>query len=70
MISNTKISIDGQPCYKSIYEFTLGDSKIKQVSYLFKKDETMFNVKFGNDKTEIDENNALIEKIISTFKIK
>ena len=70
IISNTKISIDGQPCHKSIYEFTLGDSKIKQVSYLFKKEETMFNVKFGNDKKEMDQNNALIEAIISTFKMK
>lgn len=68
--SNQKISINGLPCYKTIFEFSLGDTKVKQISYLFKKDETMFSVKFGNDKKEIDENNALIEKIMSSFKIK
>ena len=70
IISSTKISINGQPCYKTIFEFSLGDMKVKQVSYLFKKDETMFSVKFGNDKKEVDGNIALIEKIMSSFKIK
>ena len=68
--SSTKISINGQPCYKTIFEFSLEDTKVKQVSYLFKKDETMFSVKFGNDKKEIDDNSVLIEKIMSTFKMK
>ncbi len=68
--SNEKISVNGRQCYKTIFEFSLGDTKVKQISYLFKKDETMFSVKFGNDKKEIDENIVLIEKIISTFKIK
>lgn len=70
IISSTKISINGQSCYRTIFEFSLGDMKVKQVSYLFKNDETMFSVKFGNDKKEVDGNIALIEKIISTFKIK
>lgn len=69
IVSSAKININGQPCYKTIFEFSLGDTKVKQVSYLFKKDETMFSVKFGNDRKEIDENIVLIEKIMSTFKI-
>ena len=68
--SNERINVNGCQCYKTILEYSLGDTKVKQISYLFKKDETMFSVKFGNDKTEIDKNIALIEKIIATFKIK
>ena len=68
--SNERINVNGCQCYKTIFEYSLGDTKVKQISYLFKKDETMFSVKFGNDKTEIDKNIALIEKIIATFKIK
>ena len=68
--SSTKISINGQSCYKTIFEYSLGDMKVKQVSYLFKKGETLYSVKFGNDQKEIDENSVLIEKIMSTFKIK
>ena len=68
--SNQKININGKPCYKTIFEFSLGDTEVKQVSYLFKKDETMYSVKFGNDKKAIDDNIALIDKIMSTFKIK
>lgn len=70
IISSTKISIDGQPCYKTIFEYSLGDMDVKQISYLFKKDDTMFSVKFGNNKKEVDKDMALIEAIISTFKIK
>ncbi|MBQ8956991.1 MAG: hypothetical protein IJ057_00595 [Bacteroidales bacterium] len=41
IISSTKINVNGQPCYKTIFEFSLGDTEVKQVSYLFKKDETI-----------------------------
>ena len=70
IVSNKKVSINGQPCYKTIFEYSLGDMDVKQVSYLFKKDDTMFSVKFGNNRKEVDKNMALIETIISTFKIK
>ncbi len=68
--SNKKLEINGVPCYKTIYEYSLSNMSVKQISYTFKKGNTMYNVKFGNNKQTIDANIALIDKIISSFKIK
>ena len=70
VISNKKMSINGQSCYKSIYEFNVDNMDVKQISYTFKKKNTMYNVKFGNDKKVMNANNDLIEEIINSFKIK
>lgn len=68
--SNKKLEINGIPCYKTIFEYSLGNMNVKQISYTFKKGNTMYNVKFGNNKLTIDANIALIDRIISSFKIK
>lgn len=70
LVSNTKLTINNQLCYKATYEFTLSGIAVKQISYIFKKDNTMFNIKFGNNKKYVDASNNLIEKIIATFNMK
>lgn len=68
--TNKKITINGQPCYKSVYEYDMAGKHLKNISYVFKKGETMYSVKFGSDPKEIDNNLGLIDKIINTFHIK
>lgn len=67
---NKKTTINGQPCYKSVFEYEMAGRKMKNISYVFKKGNTMYSVKFGSDPKEVNDNIALIEKIIKTFQIK
>lgn len=67
---NKKTTINGQPCYKSVFEYEMAGRKMKNISYVFKKGDTMYSVKFGSDPKEVNDNIALIEKIIKTFQIK
>ena len=66
---NNQKNINGQECFKSIFEFSVNYKTFKHISYTFKKNNTLFNVKFGGKKTIIDKNSALIENIIQSFKI-
>lgn len=70
IVFNNSITISGQTCYKTIYEYSIESMEIKQISYTLKKGNTVYNVKFGNNKKAIDNNITLIDNIISTFKIK
>lgn len=67
---NKKITINGQQCFKSVFEYEMAGRKMKNISYVFKKGDTMYSVKFGSDPKEVNNNLALIEKIINTFHIK
>lgn len=67
---NKKITINGQQCFKSVFEYEMAGRKMKNISYVFKKGDTMYSVKFGSDPKEVNSNLALIEKIINTFHIK
>lgn len=69
-ITNKKITINGQQCYMADYEYEMSGKKMKNISYVFKKDDTMYSVKFGSDPNKMNANKALIEKIINTFHIK
>ena len=69
-VSNEKIEINGTPFYKTVYEFPLGAISCKQISYTAKKGNKAFNIKFGNNKTVMEQNGELIEKIINSFIIK
>lgn len=68
--SEKKTVVNGMPCYRAVYEFSLGDMEVKQISYMFKSGNTMYSVKFGNNREEINSNLPMIEKIISSFIIK
>ncbi len=70
IIANDKINLNGQPCYKTVYEFSFGGMDMQQISYTFKKNSRIFNVKFGNRKEEVESSVALIDRIINSFKIK
>ena len=69
-VSNEKIEINGMLFYKTVYEFPFGAIECKQISYTTKKGNTAFNLKFGNNKTVMEQNGELIERIVNSFKIK
>lgn len=70
IVSCNETSINGQPCYKTVCENEMGGRELKTIDYIFKKGETMYSVKFGSDRKEINNNSELIERIINTFHIK
>lgn len=70
VVSNKMITINGQPCYKTIIEYWLNDYHVKQISFTFKKGQKIFNVKFGNLYSEVNANTVLIDEIIGSFKMK
>lgn len=70
IVSCNKTSINGQPCYRTVFENEMGDRKLKTIDYLFKKGEMMYSVKFGSDRKEMNNNSELIDRIINTFHIK
>ncbi len=70
ILSSKKITVNGQSGYKTIYDYWMDNYHVKNVSYTFKKNGKVFNVKFGNAAKEVDVNADLIEDIIHTFKMK
>lgn len=68
--SEKKTVVNGMPCYRVVYEFSVGDKEVKQISYIFKSGNTMFSVKFGNNRDDVNANLSLIDKIMSSFTIK
>ena len=49
---------------------TVNGIKVKQVSYTLKKDNYLYNIKFGNDEKIVNANLATIEMIINSFNLK
>lgn len=68
--SSQLVYINGQSCYKSIFEFNLRGVHYKQVSYTFKKGIMCYNVKFGNDKDLITSKRHVIDRMINSFRMK
>lgn len=65
ILSNNKTVINGTPCYVTeIYH------QQKQVSYTFKENGVMYNIRFTSPNNWIDYNKGEIDKIIQSFKIK
>lgn len=67
---NKNMSINSTPCNMMVCEFDYQGFPIKTVAYTYKKGNTMYSIKFGTQKAEVDANTDLIEKIMSTFRIK
>lgn len=70
IVSCNKTSINGQPCYMTVCENEMSGRELITIDYIFKKGETMYSVKFGSDRKEMNNNSELIERIINTFHIK
>ena len=70
LIENKQLTINGNRCYKAVYEFFYANTDIKQISYTFKRGNTMYNVKFGNNKRYVDEDIDIINNVINSFLIK
>ena len=65
ILSNKKKVINGRSCYVTeIYLYQ------KQVSYTFKENGMMYNIRFTSPNNWMDNNKEEINKIIQSFKIK
>lgn len=62
------ISLQGQKCYKAILETCMQNQKVKHISYTFKKDDMLYNIKFGNVATRVQE--AIAADIMESFYLK
>ena len=67
-IENKQIKIQGQKCYKTIYEFQYNGEKRRELSYQLKKGNMFYCIRFGN--VEALENQKLANDIINSFKLK
>ncbi|MBQ8424312.1 MAG: hypothetical protein IJY36_08695 [Coprobacter sp.] len=70
LVLDKKDTINGEPCFVLSFEYQIEHQHIKDISYIFKKNNTMFSIKFGTDKNEINTNAELIKTIINSFQIK
>ncbi len=62
------INLRGLKCYRAIYEVSVQNQNVKQISYTFKKGNMLYNIKFGSVTAKAQE--ALASKIIETFNFK
>lgn len=68
ILDEKQMSVDGAKCYRAIQEISLQDQKIKHISYTFKKNNVLYNVKFGNVTSNTQE--KLAAKIMESFLFK
>lgn len=66
---NEKVSIAGCTGFKTVYDFSFSNTECRQISYTLKKDKTVFNIKFGNKRSELEQNEEIIEHIINSFNV-
>ena len=62
------ITLCGVKCYRSIYETKIQDQKVRHISYTFKKDHMLYNIKLGNVITKKQE--TIAKEIIDSFHFK
>ncbi|MDM8146611.1 hypothetical protein QUW02_11890 [Bacteroides eggerthii] len=62
------IILKGLKCYRAIHEVSVQNQNVKHISYTFKKDNMLYNIKFGNVTTKAQE--TLASEIIETFNFK
>lgn len=66
---NEPVTLKGMEGYKTIYLFPMGGINQTHISYLFKKGNIVYNIKFGGQSRYMDSNAGLIDRIIQTIKI-
>lgn len=70
IIDEIEMYICGVPCYKKDIKFKTNGCEIYQESYLLKKGNSFYSIKFGNEYDRIKQNKPLIRRIISSLRIK
>lgn len=68
VLDEKQMKVDGVKCYRAVHEISLQGQKEKHISYTFKKDDTLYNIKFGSVSTNAQE--KLAAKIIDSFRFK
>jgi len=67
--SNERIKLCGVNGNKAIYK-NFGGMDVTQVSYTIIKNNTLYNINFGNSPKAVEDNKAIIDKIANSIKIK
>ena len=67
---NELVTLKSLEGYRTIYLFSMGGINQTHISYLLKKGNLIYNIKFGGQSRYIDASVVLIDKIIQTIKIK
>lgn len=68
ILEEKQMKVDGVKCYKAIHEITIQGQNVKHISYTFKKDDMLYNIKFGSVTTKVQE--TLASEIIEAFNFK
>lgn len=68
IINDNQITLAGVKCYKTLQEATIQGKEIKHLSYMFKKGEMFYSIKFGN--LSNNEQASLADEIINSFCFK
>ena len=68
IINDRQITLAGVKCYKTLQIAMIQGKEIRHLSYLFKKGDMLYSVKFGNISN--DERETLADEIIDSFRFK
>lgn len=68
ILEEKQMTVDRLKCHRAVIEIPFQGQKVKQISYTFKKGDTLYNVKFGSVTTKKQDNIAT--KIIDSFRFK
>ena len=66
IFENKQGEIKGEKCYKTVQEISIQNQKVKHISYTFKKDNMLYNIKFGSVATKTQE--KLVTEIMKSFQ--
>ena len=68
ILNDKQITLAGVKCYESLQVATIQGKEIKHLSYLFKKGDMLYSIKFGNLSNV--EKGTLADEIIASFRFK
>ena len=66
ILENKQGEIKGEKCYKTVQEISIQNQKVKHISYTFKKDNMLYNIKFGSVATKTQQ--KLVTEIMKSFQ--
>ena len=66
ILENKQGEIKGEKCYKIVQEISSQNQEVKQISYTFKKDIMLYNIRFGTIATKTQE--KLVTEIMESFQ--
>ena len=68
ILEDKLVEVDGVKCYRAVHKISLPNQTVKHISYTFKKDNMLYNIKFGDVKTKDKE--KLVDGIMNSFRFK